>query len=149
MYKGSCLCGQVQIEITGPIETITHCHCSQCRKNSGTAIATNGFVSSQHFKLVEGQEKLGRFEASPGKFRYFCSVCASPVYSANKKTPEYVRLRLGILDSDISERPESHIFFSSKANWENFDDQLPQYEGLEPSRDKFRVLNKQDNEKSG
>ena len=129
MYKGSCLCGQVKIEVTGPIESIIHCHCSKCRKNSGTAFATNGFVSSQHFKLVKGEEELGKFEAAPGKFRYFCSVCASPVYSANEATPGHVRLRLGILDSDITERPVSHNFVSSKANWEDLDGQLPRYDG--------------------
>ena len=138
MYKGSCLCGQVRVKIKGPIESIIHCHCSKCRKNSGTAYSTNGFVLKTDFAITNGEKNLSQFEASPGKIRYFCSTCGSPVYSASDSTPEYVRLRLGILDSDISERPMSHNFVTSKANWEDLDATLPRYEEQEPGRDRFK-----------
>ena len=41
---------------------------------------------------------------------------------------------LGILESDISERPISHNFVTSKANWEDLDEKLPRYDAFEPSR---------------
>lgn len=46
------------------------------------------------------------------------------------------RLRLGILESDIVERPMSHNFVTSKANLEGLDASLPHYEGFEQSRAK-------------
>jgi len=134
MYLGSCLCGQVKIKIEGPIDSIIHCHCSKCRKNSGTAFATNGFVNTNTFTVTEGKEQLGAYMTSQGKYRHFCSVCASPVYSSNDTSPDRIRLRLGILDSDIIERPISHNFVSSKANWEDLDAELPRYDSHEPSR---------------
>lgn len=134
MYKGSCLCEQVIVEINGPIKSIIHCHCSKCRKNSGTAYATNGFVNTEHFSITSGKENLGSYMTSEGKYRYFCSTCASPVYSSNEADPERIRLRLGILDSDIIERPMSHNFVTSKANWDDLDAQLPRYDEFEPSR---------------
>lgn len=135
MYQGSCLCGAVEISVAGSIDSIIHCHCSKCRKNSGTAYATNGFVKSSEFNIVKGEDKLHFFETSPGKKRHFCSICASPVYSANEQDLSRYRLRLGILDSDISERPESHNFVTSKANWDDLQAALPQYDKWEPSRD--------------
>ena len=137
MYKGSCLCGQVEVEITGPIDSIIHCHCSKCRKNSGTAYATNGFVAKADFRITKGEDKLGRYETSSGKFRYFCGTCASPVYSASESNAKHIRLRLGILDSDITERPGSHNFITSKANWDDLDAPLPRYDEHEPGRTKF------------
>lgn len=137
MYKGSCLCGQVKVVIQGPIESIIHCHCSKCRKNSGTAFSTNGFVLRKDFVMTQGSEALGKYEASPGKFRYFCANCASPIYSTSPATPEYVRLRLGLLDCDITERPASHNFVKSMANWENLDAALPRYDEHEPDREAF------------
>lgn len=134
MYLGSCLCGQVKIEISGSIDSIIHCHCSKCRKSSGTAFATNGFVNVNEFKIVEGKDKLGAYMTSVGKYRHFCSVCASPVYSSNDTVPDKIRLRLGILDSNIDERPISHNFVTSKANWEDLDSSLPRYDAHEPSR---------------
>ena len=134
MYQGSCLCGQVSLEIRGPIESIIHCHCSKCRKNSGTAYATNGFVATKDLVILSGQTQIRCYETSPGKKRHFCGTCASPIYSSNDQTPDKVRLRLGILDSDISERPGSHNFVSSRANWDDLDDELPRYDGHEPGR---------------
>ena len=79
MYKGSCLCTEVHVDIEPPIESIIHCHCSKCRKNSGTAYSTNGFVLKQHFHILKGADMLSRYETAPGKYRYFCSKCGSPI----------------------------------------------------------------------
>ena len=133
-YKGSCLCQTVQIAITGDISSIIHCHCSLCRKSTGSAFATNGFVNTQDFHIVSGLESLSAFEMKSGRKRHFCKNCASPVYSSNSDDPTRIRIRLGILDSDITERPISHNFVTSKANWEDFDANLPHYEKHEPSR---------------
>lgn len=134
MYQGSCLCGEVRFNITGEIQDIIHCHCSLCRKSSGTAYATNGFVAVSDLQFVSGAQNLGEFELRPGKKRHFCVRCASPIYSSNSQDPRRVRLRLGVLDSDITERPISHNFVTSKANWENLDEDLPRYERHEPNR---------------
>lgn len=134
MYQGACLCGAVEVEIHGPISSIIHCHCSLCRKSSGTAFATNGFVQRADFKLVKGEAELSQFAFKPGRLRHFCRHCGSPVYSSNAQDPSRVRLRLGILSSDISERPISHNFYSSKANWEDLDVALPRYDSFEPGR---------------
>jgi hypothetical protein len=134
MYQGKCLCGEVNITIKGEISDIIHCHCSLCRKNSGTAFATNGFINAADFDILSGRNSLSTFSFKPGRNRHFCSHCGSPVYSSNEQDPQRYRIRLGILDTDIIERPISHNFVSSKANWEDLDAQLPRYDAFEPSR---------------
>uniref|UniRef100_UPI004047B7A2 GFA family protein n=1 Tax=Rheinheimera sp. TaxID=1869214 RepID=UPI004047B7A2 len=134
MYQGACLCEAVAVEINGPISSIIHCHCSLCRKSSGTAFATNGFVQTSDFIVVKGTEQLSQFAFKPGRLRHFCRNCGSPVYSSNADDPTRIRVRLGILSTDISERPLSHNFYSSKANWEDLDATLPRYDSFEPGR---------------
>ncbi|NQZ25163.1 MAG: GFA family protein [Colwellia sp.] len=134
MYQGKCLCGEVHIKVNGKISDIIHCHCSLCRKNSGTAFATNGFINTADFEITSGKKSLSSFSFKPGRSRHFCSQCGSPVYSANEDDPTRLRIRLGIIDSEITERPISHNFVSSKANWEDLEADLPHYDGLEPSR---------------
>ncbi|WP_105168600.1 GFA family protein [Pseudoalteromonas sp. T1lg23B] len=136
MYKASCLCGTIQLRITGKISDIIHCHCSLCRKSTGTAFATNGFVNRDEVHVISGQDAIKYFEFKPGRKRHFCVHCASPLFSSNADLPSKLRIRLGILDSDIEERPISHNFVTSKANWEDLDATLPRYEGFEPSRGK-------------
>lgn len=134
MYEGACLCGAVAVEISGPISSIIHCHCSLCRKSSGTAFATNGFVQTSDFNVVKGTENLSVFAFKPGRLRHFCRTCGSPVYSSNEQDPARIRVRLGIIASDIAERPVSHNFYSSRANWEDLDAELPRYDSFEPGR---------------
>ncbi|HKK13664.1 MAG TPA: GFA family protein [Gammaproteobacteria bacterium] len=134
MYTGGCLCGTVRFEITGAIRNIVYCHCSQCRKAQGSAFATNGIVDAGGFRLTAGAQNLTAYEAMPGKTRYFCRTCGSPIMSRNDAAPGQVRIRLGTVESDIAERPGAHIFITSKANWETISDELPRYEGYEPQR---------------
>jgi hypothetical protein len=122
------------LEIQGGIEAIIHCHCSKCRKSSGTAFATNGFIRSLGLRITRGEESIRSYETAPGRSKHFCATCASPLFSSNAADPERLRLRLGILDSAIVERPMSHNFVSSKASWEEMDVDLPRYDGHEPGR---------------
>ncbi|WIV98986.1 GFA family protein [Kinneretia aquatilis] len=133
-YLASCLCGAVALEIHGGIDAIIHCHCSRCRKSSGTAYATNGFIRRRGLRITHGEAQVRSYEVKPGRLRHFCGVCASPLYSSNRDDPERLRLRLGILDSDILERPLSHNFVSSRACWDDLDAALPRYDGSEPGR---------------
>lgn len=134
MYHGKCLCGEVEVTINGKISDIIHCHCSLCRKNSGTAFATNGFINAAEFSITKGENSLSTFSFKPGRNRYFCRQCGSPIYSSNDQYPTRFRIRLGLLDSDIVEKPISHNFVSSKANWEDLDAKLPRYDAFEPTR---------------
>ncbi len=134
MYKGSCLCGSIQFTLDGGVTDIIHCHCSLCRKASGSAYATNGFVDAEGLTVTDADGTLTFYESSEGKRKYFCKTCGAPIYSSNAQSPQRYRLRLGALDSDISERPISHNFVTSKANWDDLGAELPHYEKHEPGR---------------
>ena len=135
MYSGKCLCGAIKIKVSGTISDIIHCHCSLCRKSTGSAYATNGFVSVNKFEIITGKEELKTYSFKPGRNRHFCSCCGSPIYSSNEQDPSRIRVRLGILDSEINERPISHNFVTSKANWEDLEVKLPKYDAYEPNRE--------------
>lgn len=134
MYNGSCLCEKVRFVITGEIQNIIYCHCSQCRKAQGSAFATNGNIDAKGFKFISGENELTAYESSPGQKKYFCKNCGSPIISKNDSSPNKVRIRLGVIESDITERPVAHIFVTSKANWDEIESDLPQYEAYEPNR---------------
>jgi hypothetical protein len=133
-YFGSCLCGTVRVEILGGVSSIIHCHCSRCRKSSGTAYATNGFVAADGFTILQGADAVNAYQTAPGRKKHFCRLCGSPLYSSNAADASRYRLRLGMLDSSIAERPISHNFVSSAACWENLDANLPRYDSHEPGR---------------
>ena len=127
MYHGSCLCRNVRYEVTGEIGAFGYCHCTSCRKASGTAHAANAPVARSNFRLLGGSDTLREFESSPGKLRCFCSRCGSPLYAYLASTPEVLRIRLGSLDTPFAKQPQAHTWVSDKAPWEPLNDSLPQY----------------------
>lgn len=128
MYQGSCLCGKVKFTLSAEINDIVYCHCSQCRKAQGSAFATNANIKLESFNFMSGEDNLTTYKYSEEQIKYFCKTCGSPIMSKNSSLPENIRIRLGTIESDITERPEAHIFVSSKANWDEITDELPQYE---------------------
>ena len=131
-YNGGCLCGKVRFEISGEVQNIVYCHCSLCRKAQGSAFAANANVNINEFKFISGEQELTGYESTPGQTKYFCKNCGSPIMSKTDAMPGKVRVRLGTIDSDINEKPRAHIFASSKANWEEITDDLPQYDSYAP-----------------
>jgi hypothetical protein len=127
VYQGSCLCNNVRYEVSGELGEFGYCHCTSCRKASGTAHAANAPVERAEFRLVHGADTLREFESSPGKFRAFCSRCGSPLYAYLSATRDTLRLRLGSLDTAFTKQPTAHTWVSDKAPWDPIGDELPQF----------------------
>jgi hypothetical protein len=65
VLTGSCLCGAIRFEIDGELGPITCCHCSQCRRATGTAFATNANVARGAHRFTAGAELITEYESSP------------------------------------------------------------------------------------
>jgi alkylhydroperoxidase family enzyme len=127
VHTGSCLCAGLAYEVAGELGDFGYCHCTSCRKASGSAHAANAPVDRAHFTLTRGDELLREYESSPGKVRAFCSRCGSPLYAYLRSTPELLRLRLGSLDTPFEKKPTAHTFVSDKAAWDEIQGWLPQF----------------------
>jgi len=132
VYTGSCLCGGVRFSVTGPLEPIQICHCSQCRKAQGAPFASNVPVKLAQFELHAGEDILTMFRSSPAKTRAFCSRCGSPIYSRREDLPGVLRVRAGLFEQPLRARPSLHAYVGDKANWWTIDDDLPQFAEAAP-----------------
>ncbi len=128
MLTGSCLCGGVKYEIDGEIASVTNCHCSLCRKMSGSAFASGATIPASSFRFTAGENLLKEWESSPGYQRAFCGRCGSPILKRKIKEPESLRLRVGTLDTDPGVKMSKHTHVRSKAPWVEIKDGLPQSE---------------------
>jgi hypothetical protein len=128
--RGSCLCGGVSFEIAraaGPFEL---CHCTRCRKASGSAFVAGLGVRTEDFRLLAGAELIQRYEApvreAPPPYRAsFCSRCGSPVPDPPAGA-SWFEVPAGTLDQDPRVRPDRHIFVECKSPWYAISDALPQ-----------------------
>jgi hypothetical protein len=128
--KGSCLCGGVAFEIDGKIGPVGQCHCSKCRKVSGTDGNAVFYTAFASFRWMHGEELIKCFPVpgSHGWASRFCGTCGSPVPHANRENKFYF-VPAGLLDDDPGFRGyAAHIFVGSKAPWVCIADGAPQYE---------------------
>lgn len=133
--KGSCLCGTVHYEVEPPLRMFQYCHCSRCRKFTGSAHASNIFVHPDQFKWTRGEEAVGRFEVADAKYfaTCFCKTCGSSLPWQAQGVPNMV-IPAGTLDDDPEIRPKHNVFWQSKACWYTDPTTLPQHNELPPKK---------------
>ena len=115
---GSCLCKTVQYEVELPFERFLYCHCTRCRKATGSAHAANGFVKPEGFRWTQGASAVKRYDLPEAK-RFglqFCSNCGSKV-PHHTRDRNWMGIPAGSLDEDPQSRPEAVVFWGSRAPW--------------------------------
>ena len=127
VLRGSCMCGKVRYELRGPPRVVYYCHCGKCRKQSGSAFATNVIVLKEDLVFTAGEEAISRWNSSPGKHRYFCSGCGCPLYSHGENRKHIVSVRCGTLEDPLPMLPSVHAFTAHMANWDEIRDDLPRH----------------------
>jgi arginase len=132
---GGCLCGGVRYELTKPFRRANHCHCSLCRRHSGTFGLSQGRVPRDGFRLLSGEELVRVYRPPEGiAVKAFCSVCGSSLFGGAWPEGPEVSVRLGSLDGDPGIRPQYHSFTGSKAAWDRLPpDGLPRFPDAPPS----------------
>ena len=127
MIRGSCLCGGVRFEYARAVTQVGMCHCSQCRKVSGTASNAVIVVPATEFKWIAGEE-LQRVYAKPTGWKStFCATCGSPLPQSIRGAAAYW-VPAGLLDDDPGLAIGGHIFVGSKAAWDQIAGGAPQFE---------------------
>jgi hypothetical protein len=127
MILGGCLCGAVRYRLSAPLEGISHCYCSMCRKQHGAAFATYGTAPRSHLAIDDAKGALRIYRSSAQAQRHFCGTCGSSLFWEHDKLKETLEVALGTLDDEPAERPEAHIFVRDKPSWISILDDLPQY----------------------
>lgn len=130
MLTGTCLCGAVAYQVPDAFEYALNCHCSQCRRTTGSAFKPLAGIGRGKLTLTQGADSLLIYGESADAHDAHCKQCGALLYSI-VRDGEYVHVAMGTLIDDPSIRPSMHIYVGSKAPWYTITDDLPQYQELE------------------
>jgi hypothetical protein len=126
--SGECLCGDVRYRVEDSFLYALNCHCSQCRKATGSAFKPFAGIERSKLSVIQGRDRLLLFGEENGHDAR-CKRCGSYLYSV-VRDGEYVHVSLGTLIDTPSMQPSAHIFVGSKAPWYTIHDDLPQHDEL-------------------
>jgi hypothetical protein len=125
-----CLCGQLAYEVADAFDYAVNCHCSLCRRTTGSAFKPLAGIRRSELTVVQGEEVMLRYGDGPSH-NVNCRTCGSFLYAV-VRDGAFVHLAMGTLVDAPTIRPTAHIFVGSKAPWFTITDDLPQYETFAP-----------------
>jgi hypothetical protein len=123
---GKCLCGAVHYAVADEFVYAANCHCSNCRRATGSAFKPFAGIERDKLAIAGGSGNLMIYDDENGHDAH-CKVCGSLLYSV-VRDGAFVHVAMGTLIDDPTIRPTAHIFVGSKARWFTITDDLPQYE---------------------
>ena len=126
--RGQCLCGDVQYTVADAFLYALNCHCSHCRRATGSAFKAFAGIERHQLQIVQGADRLLIFGGTIDHDAH-CGRCGSLLYS-QVRDGQYLHVTLGTLVDSPTIRPSAHIFVGSKASWFTITDDLPQHEGF-------------------
>jgi len=126
---GSCLCGELHYRVTGEPSRFYHCHCSRCRKATGTGHATNLFLDNGTLTWTGDLSLIKRYKVPDAErfTRTFCAQCGGPV-PAEIPAMNLVFVPAGTLDDDPGIKPQARLFCGSRTGWSCSGDDTPCFE---------------------
>jgi catechol 2,3-dioxygenase-like lactoylglutathione lyase family enzyme len=124
--EGRCFCGAVGYRVEDAFVYASNCHCSNCRRTTGSAFKPFAGIEREKLEITDGRDALlivGDEELNDTH----CGACGSLLFSVVHKGA-WMHVALGSLVDAPSLPQTKHIFVGSKAPWFEITDDLPRFE---------------------
>jgi hypothetical protein len=118
-YTASCRCGQLRATVSGEPVRVSVCHCLNCKKRSGSALAVQARWPVDQV-MIEGRSKSFELMSDSGNRAtfYFCPDCGSDVhYDINGKFDGQIAIPLGAFDDPFFLEPRFSVWEQRKHDW--------------------------------
>ena len=77
--SAGCICGAVQLSITGEPAAMAYCHCESCRSWLGAPVHAASLWPTPNVTVTKGEDRLGVYKRTELSHRHFCARCGAPV----------------------------------------------------------------------
>ena len=127
MTRGECNCGSVAFEVSADLWGVIVCHCSICRRFTGSNGIAVALADNDAFRWTRGEEHIATWKKPDADWQsWFCRECGSPLPGENDESRMYVPVGL-ISQSDPDLRVIHHVWVDSKADWDEIGDSGKQH----------------------
>jgi hypothetical protein len=127
ILAGGCFCGDVRYAVEDAFVYAVNCHCSNCRRATGSAFKPLAGIERGKFRFTQGEDGLLVYGDPRASHDVHCRRCGSLLCSV-VRDGAFVHVPMGTLADTPAIRPAAHIFVGSKAPWYTITDDLPQYD---------------------
>jgi len=122
MATGQCNCGAVRFEVSAELSDVIICHCSICRRATGSNGIAVLVIENSHFRWVSGEAQISTWKKPDADWQtWFCRICGSPVPGVNDVSRMFIPAG-AISEGGDALKVRHHIWVESKAAWDEIGD---------------------------
>lgn len=131
---GGCQCGGCRYQVTQTPRTAYVCHCTECRRQTGSAFGMSMPVARAGFALTHGAPKVWQRTAASGRQVdcAFCPACGTRLFHLPRRDDAVVNVKPGTLDDSSWLRPVGHLWTASALPWVVIPTNVLSYPGQPP-----------------
>lgn len=124
-YQGRCLCGAVEVQVSGEPAAMGYCHCESCQQWSASPVNAFTLWSPSAVKITRGADQLAAFSKTERSIRKWCKACGGHVLTVHPGW-DLIDVYAAVLP-DLPFKPMLHVNYA--------DSVLPFKDGLPKQRD--------------
>ena len=129
-FEGGCACGEVRYRLASVPMFVNCCHCTECRRQTGSAFVVNGVIETSRIDVVSGQPEAVAVPTGSGRPHdiYRCPTCRIALWSDYGRRPALRFVRIATLDNPAALPPNAQIFTRSKLPWVKLSQDIPAFD---------------------
>ena len=106
LYKGSCHCKSVEIEVETNLSIIKQCNCSMCKRKN----AKMNILPKENLKITKGEDNLSVYQFGTNVAKhFFCKTCGIYTHHQRKSDPNGIGVNIGCFDEVDSFSVKSEV----------------------------------------
>ena len=127
--QGKCLCGGVSFSLSGELPNLYQCHCSLCRKVTGSSSNAAFRIDRVQLSWNGGEDLIQEYQSDTGFKSHFCSRCGSPLPNLTAQDSAWW-VPVGLVEGDQQLQVGAHVFVGSRAGWDVVADSGQQFDEM-------------------
>ena len=124
-HFGSCICGAIEVEVTGLPEAMGYCHCSSCRSHSGVPFNAFSLWKAKAVRIKAGSQHVATSQKTAKSQQKYCARCGDHLLT-DYPARGLVDVRVTTLPT-LAFSPSIHINYAEAV--------LPVHDGLPKHKD--------------
>ena len=115
-----CACGQTSISVEGNPEMHGVCHCTNCKRRTGSAFGISSYFPKSGILEMTGEMNVYAFHHGAGKHdqrRHFCANCGTTLFWHISTLPDLIGIAGGCFADDGLPEPSYSVTHGKKEAW--------------------------------
>ena len=115
-----CACGQASITVASNPEMHGVCHCTDCKRRTGSAFGISSYFPKASVVEVAGETTIYAFhhaDQNHDQERHFCSKCGTTLFWYVSALPNMIGIAAGCFADDGLPEPTYSVTHGKKEKW--------------------------------